>query len=232
MLSINIIEASAELMTSVEDIKKMPLLLEQAGRTCYKSESKITDGSAVKFVDGIIKRGHESVLEHCSITVRGIMDRACSHQLVRHRIAAYSQESQRYCNYGKGDTLTVIRQPSICGTFTGIYNSEVAKSNALIGKVIDTPKFVKWCECVLNSFETYDNLLGYGVPAEDARSLLPNCTKTEVVMTFNIRQWRHIFRDRAFNPNAQWQIRKIMTAVYQQIMDVCPVLVQDLGTVD
>ena len=85
--------------------------LEQCGRVCYKSEDKITEGSAEKFVAGIIKRGHEAVLEHCSFTVKFICDRGVSHEIVRHRIASYCQESTRYCNYGKGkfgEEITVI----------------------------------------------------------------------------------------------------------------------------
>ena len=85
--------------------------LEECGRVCYKSEGKITDDSAPKFVAGIIKRGHEAVLEHCSFTVKFICDRGVSHEIVRHRLASYCQESTRYCNYGKdqfGSEITVI----------------------------------------------------------------------------------------------------------------------------
>mgnify|MGYP000842044872 FL=1 len=85
--------------------------LEQCGRVCYKSEDKITEGSAEKFVAGIIKRGHEAVLEHCSFTVKFICDRGVSHEIVRHRMASYCQESTRYCNYSKdgfGNEITVI----------------------------------------------------------------------------------------------------------------------------
>lgn len=85
--------------------------LEECGRVCYKSEGKITDDSAPKFVAGIIKRGHEAVLEHCSFTVKFICDRGVSHEIVRHRVASYCQESTRYCNYSKdqfGGEITVI----------------------------------------------------------------------------------------------------------------------------
>ena len=75
--------------------------IERIGRTCYKSESNITDDSAERFIKNIIKNGHESVLEHVSITLRVICDRGVSHEIVRHRIASYSQESTRYCNYSK-----------------------------------------------------------------------------------------------------------------------------------
>ena len=95
-----IIEPSVELINA-PDYKTLLTTIEAAGRTCYKSEDKITDGSAEKFVRGIIKRGHEAVIEHGSLTVRFICDRGVSHEIVRHRLAAFCQESTRYCNYGK-----------------------------------------------------------------------------------------------------------------------------------
>lgn len=91
-------EPSVELINA-PDYKTLLTTIEAAGRTCYKSEDKITDGSAEKFVRGIIKRGHEAVIEHGSLTVRFICDRGVSHEIVRHRLAAFCQESTRYCNY-------------------------------------------------------------------------------------------------------------------------------------
>lgn len=94
-------------------------LIEQAGRTCYKSESKITEDSAEKFVRNILKRGHEAVIEHGVVTVRFICDRGVSHEIVRHRLAAFCQESTRYCNYGKegfGGEITVIRPSTFAKT--------------------------------------------------------------------------------------------------------------------
>ena len=104
--------------------------LEECGRVCYKSEGKITDDSAPKFVAGIIKRGHEAVLEHCSFTVKFICDRGVSHEIVRHRLASYCQESTRYCNYGKdqfGSEITVI-EPCYLNKDTFAYDEEGRKT--------------------------------------------------------------------------------------------------------
>lgn len=113
-----IIEPFVELINA-PDYKTLLTIIEAAGRTCYKSEDKITDGSAEKFVRGIIKRGHEAVIEHGSLTVRFICDRGVSHEIVRHRLAAFCQESTRYCNYGKegfGGEITVIRPSTFAKT--------------------------------------------------------------------------------------------------------------------
>ena len=107
-LTIEIVRPSAEILTPLEEIQDYVWRLELYGRNCYKSEDRITNTSAKKFVRMLVRRGHESVIEHCVITARIICSRACSHQLVRHRLASYSQESMRYCNYGKAKSLKVI----------------------------------------------------------------------------------------------------------------------------
>lgn len=146
--------------------------IEKAGRVCYKSESNITDNSAERFVAQIIKRGHESVLEHESVTVKIICDRGVSHELVRHRIASYSQESTRYCNYSNdkfGNELTFIRPNSV-------------KSD----------KFdMLWVKAMSEIEKTYFEMLEDGATPEEARSILPNSLKTEIVVTMNLREWRH-----------------------------------------
>lgn len=145
--------------------------LEHCGRVCYKSEDKITEGSAEKFVAGIIKRGHEAVLEHCSFTVKFICDRGVSHEIVRHRMASYCQESTRYCNYGKGkfgEEITVI-EPCFW------------KPN--------TPSYDHWASSCFKAECEYFWLIDNGATPQEARSVLPNSLKTEVVMTANIREW-------------------------------------------
>lgn len=154
--------------------------LEQCGRVCYKSEDKITEGSAEKFVAGIIKRGHEAVLEHCSFTVKFICDRGVSHEIVRHRMASYCQESTRYCNYGKdkfGEEITVIK-PCFWD------------ENTLCEKV----KMDCWRIAMRDAEDAYFALLDEGCSPQEARSVLPNSLKTEVVMTANIREWRHFLK--------------------------------------
>ena len=162
---------------------------------------------------GIIKSGHESVIEHCSITVKIICDRSCSHQLVRHRIAAFSQESQRYCNYNKLGFEIIqprtIKKDTKMGAANWVYNA--------------------WYDTVELSLAAYEQLIDYGIPPEDARSVLPNAMKTEVVTTFNLRQWRHVFIERALNRRAQWQIREIMLDILASFDMYLPCVFIDLA---
>jgi len=203
---------------------------EWAGRTCYKSEHRITDESAPKFCHNLLdrKHPHESVIEHANLTVKIICSRSCSHQLVRHRIAAYSQESQRFCDYGKKG-LQIICPPSI-GVPVGQY--EVRQSSTSNTLLCDPfLKDVNQRDYMYTAYRTYRQYLVYrerGIKAEDAREVLPNATKTEVVSTFNLRTWRHIFRERALNPAAQWQIRGIFHGILAQFILRAPSLFGDL----
>jgi len=169
--------------------------IEKAARTCYRSEPV---GSREKFLKTLIAKGHESVLEHCGASVIITCSRSCSHQLVRHRLGAYSQESQRYVNYGK-KSIQFIRPPEIS---PGVYG-EIAGNNAFI-------------RTLLNAVKGYNELLASGWKPEDAREVLPNCTVTRVFTTFNLRQWRHVFQERALNSHAQKQIREIMSGILRE----------------
>lgn len=183
--------------------------LEQCGRVCYKSEDKITKDSAAKFVAGIIQRGHESVLEHCSFTVKFICDRGVSHELVRHRLASYSQESTRYCNYGKG---------KFGGEITVVAPSFWQKN---------TPKWRAWENLCDASEDAYNDLLAAGASPQEARSVLPQSLKTEVVMTANIREWRHFLRlrcDRAAHPD----MRHLALKLLDQLHERAPVCFDDI----
>lgn len=201
-----VIAPSVSIITPREHIADYLRLLETFGRTCHKSEDKAGDGSAERFVDKyLIKLGHESVLEHCSISARFVCDRSASHQLVRHRIGSFSQESQRVVDYSNG--IQVICPPTI-------------QENP--------DAFSLWRDHVCRAETAYRSLLEAGVPPEDARSVLPNCTKTELVATFNLRQWRHIFEQRALNPRAQWQIRELMADLLRQMHALLPVVFADL----
>lgn len=187
--------------------------IERAGRTCYKSEERIGDGTAERFILGIIKRGHESVLEHASVTVRMICDRGVSHELVRHRIASYSQESTRYCNYsgGKfGGELTFIR-PCYWST--------------------KPMHYARWGEAMLYAEATYNDLIRIGATPEEARSVLPNSLKTEVVVSMNIREWRHFFKLRT-SPAAHPQMREIAGMMLEGFREKLPVLFGDIGGAD
>ena len=183
--------------------------IEIAGRTCYKSEDKITQDSSKGFVKGIIKSGHHSVIEHISITVRFICDRGISHELVRHRLAAFSQESTRYANYSKdkfGNEITVIKP---------VFWPEESEA------------YGHWLAAMKDAENSYLNLLKTGVKAEEARSVLPNSLKTEVVMTCNLREWRHVLNLRCSKASHP-QIREIMLPLLKELHEKIPVVFDDL----
>lgn len=181
--------------------------IERAGRTCYKSEDKITEGSAIKFVRMILSRGHESVIEHESLTVRFICDRGVSHELVRHRLASFSQESTRYCNYGKKDSGVTFIRP--CFWEKGGNN------------------YMRWKGAMECAEDSYLRLLKFGATPQEARSVLPNSLKTEIVVTANLREWRHILWlrcSRAAHP----QMRQIMIPLLRELQGLVPVIFEDI----
>lgn len=189
--------------------------IERIGRVCYKSEGNITEDSAERFVKSIIARGHESVLEHVSISVRVICDRGVSHEIVRHRIASYSQESTRYCNYSKdkfGNELTFIRP-----CYWGTENTD----GSINGKLLI------WEDTMQGIEYNYIALLESGATPQEARSILPNSIKTEIVMTMNLREWRHFFKlrcDKAAHP----QMREIANMILEEFRKEIPVVFDDL----
>lgn len=183
--------------------------LELCGRVCYKSENKIAEGSAEQFLANIIKRGHEAVLEHCSITVRFVCDRGVSHEIVRHRLASYCMESQRYCNYGKdkfGGDITFIKP---------LFVEE------------GTDEYYYWSCACKSAEEAYFMLLEKGCKPEEARSVLPNSVKTELVMTANIREWRHFLKLRT-SPAAHPEMRRLANQLLDAFKLVIPVLFDDI----
>ena len=183
--------------------------LEIAGRVCYKSEDKITPESAVKFISSILKRGHESVIEHFSFSVKFIVDRGVSHEIVRHRLASYSQESTRYCNYTKdgfGGEITVI-EPIFLERGTRGYNI--------------------WRQACENAEQAYFDMLDWGGTPEEARQVLPMSLKTEIIMTANLREWRHFLRLRT-SEAAHPQIREVANMLLTELNHKLPVLVDDL----
>ncbi len=183
--------------------------LEKIGRTCYKSEDRITEESAKTFLRNIIKRGHESVIEHHIISVRIICDRGVSHEIVRHRLASFSQESTRYCNYSKDKfdgQLTFIK-PSFFeeGSFA----------------------YKKWEESMLVIEKNYLDLIEEGIKPEQARTILPNSLKTDIVVTMNLRNWRNFFKLRC-DASAHPQIREIAIPLLQEFNSKIPVIFEDL----
>ena len=203
-----IINAGYEFITPI-DGSIILQRIEQAGRVCYKSEDKITNDSAIKFAQNIIARGHEAVLEHCSFTVKFIVDRGVSHEIVRHRVASYCQESTRYCNYSKdkfGNEITVIKP---C-----FWDEE-------------SEQYKIWEEAIRFSESDYFHLLNTGATPQEARAVLPNSLKTEVVMTADIREWRHFLKLRTSSA-AHPQIREVAIPLLKELQKKIPVLFDDI----
>lgn len=200
-----VISCSFDILNDV-DGSKMLVAIENAGRTCYKSEDKATPNSAIKFVKSIIARGHESVIEHQSISVRIICDRGVAHEIVRHRLASYSQESTRYCNYGKDDSITVI---DIRQHFKNEKSFDV------------------WYKTMIACETAYLEMLALGESPQIARSVLPNSLKTEIVCTFNLREWRHFFKLRT-SAAAHPQMRELAISMLEKFKQIVPVVFDDI----
>ena len=196
-----IINASYHIETPIDGAEILKRI-EKAGRTCYKSEDRITDESAKAFVRKLIERWHESVLEHESITVRFVCDRGISHEIVRHRLASYSQESQRYVRYNDDIEFINPRMPN-------------AKAHEA------------WQELCERAEETYRELLSYGIQPQQARAVLPNSTKTEIVMTANLREWRHFLKLRTAKA-AHPQMRELTVPLLRELQERIPVIFDDI----
>jgi len=203
-----IIEPSFEFMNTI-DGKQILESIEKAGRVCYKSENMITPNSSKEFIQKILQSGHESVIEHEKITVKIICDRGVSHEIVRHRIASYSQESTRYCNYSKdkfGNELTLIRP--------FFWNK-------------DSEKYIIWQETMQTIENNYNKLISIGAQPEEARSILPNSLKTEIVVTMNLREWRHFFKLRTAS-KAHPQMREITIPMLKRFKEEVPIVFDDI----
>lgn len=191
-MDIEWIDQQVRLPLSKETVSEAISMAEEAGRTCYKSEPK---GDPVAFLSKILHRGHESVLEHINISAVLTTDRSVTHQLVRHRHCAFSMESQRYVNYNKKGIIQLVKpqffgDPSTPSTVVRLFKGKC-----------------------LSLVYTYAELISEeGLPPEEARGLLPNCTATTIAMTANLREWGHIFRMR-LDGAAQPQIRSLFTTL-------------------
>ena len=190
-----------------DDLDGISLLrrVERAGRTCYKSDGRITADSYSLFIEQIIKSGHESVLEHEKVSLRIICDRGVSHEIVRHRIGSYSQESTRYCNYGDdkfGNEITVIRP---------LFWEE------------GSSKLECWRLAMLSVEKSYFDLIGAGASPQEARSVLPNSLKTEIVVTYNLREWRHFLKLRTA-PGAHPQMQEIANMCKEILQSKIPIV--------
>ncbi len=203
-----IIKPSVELVEEI-DAAAIMKKIERAGRVCYKSEGNIKDDSAEKFIRGIIKRGHESVIEHATVSFKIICDRGVTHELVRHRLASYSQESTRFCDYtaGKfGGELTFIKP---------CFWSE------------DNENFQLWKATMAQLEKNYLTLRANGAKPEEARSILPNSLKTEIFVTMNLREWRHFLKLRTAKA-AHPQMREVALKIYKILVEKLPAVFDDI----
>ena len=167
-------------------------LIERVGRTCYKSQDKITKGSAEKFVKGLIKRQHTAMIEFADIVVRMITDRSVTHELVRHRLCSFAQESQRYVNYEKDDHINFILPPWLDKKYINTEHT----FESLTYQDINTAE-IHYFSTLLQCEFGYKALIKSGWKPEQARKVLPNSVATEIVIKANFREWQHIFNLRA-----------------------------------
>ena len=217
-----IIKPYAEILSGISKggIKELQFI-EKAARTCYKSEDKITeDGESAKaLIKRLISSGHEAMLEHSSLSVKFVVDRGISHELVRHRLFSFAQESQRFCAYNKdkfSNEITVIEPIFYQAT------EEHFKDAALIDR------YEEWAEACQEAEKSYFRLLKMGASAQEARNVLPNSTKTEIVVTGNYREWRNFFKlrvDKAAHP----QMREVTRPLLAELQRRIPIVFDDIG---
>ena len=210
----------AEVMTNKNYMTYLVKHIEKIGRTCYKSEDKITETSHERFVRGLINRGHTAMIEHASITVKFTCDRGISHEIVRHRVASFAQESTRYCNYSKGQfggEISVIAPP--------FDNNDPQLS------IESLEEYMAWEQACLEAEKQYFRLIELGVKPELARDVLPTSTKTEVVVTMNLREWRHFFELRALDRTgkAHPQIKELAIPLLREFGNYMPCVFGDLS---
>ena len=186
--------------------------IERCARVCYKSEDRITDGSAEKMVAALIRSGHEAMLEHYSFTVKFICDRGVSHELVRHRIASFAQESSRYCCYAKDK-----------------FGKELTFINPCFWEP-DSDNYARWFHEMDEAEKTYLAMIESGATPEQARDILPMSIKTEIVMTANLREWRHFFKLRAEEVTGKPhpQMLEITIPLLKELKQKIPVVFDDI----
>jgi thymidylate synthase (FAD) len=244
-----LIKASYEVLTPINGVDVLKNI-ETAGRLCYKSEGKTTDDSCFKFVKSLIARGHESVIEHQSFSVRFIVDRGVSHELVRHRLASFSQESTRYCNYSDdekfGNNIVFIIPCWLNDKLKeGVYNFYEESVYDIVKRITPTSLtreelnsffnialFLKaTCQAELSYKSLTQGEYGKQWTPQEARSVLPNALKTEIIITANLREWRTIFKQRTAKA-AHPQMREVMIPLLTEIKEKIPVVFDDFLIVE
>ena len=220
----NILRAGFEILTpisegGIDELKH----IEKIGRVCYKSEGKITkDGeSAKKFVKMLIDRGHEAMIEHSSLSVKFVVDRGVSHELVRHRIASFAQESTRYVNYSLekfGNEINVIDIRDGINLDNKMKNMDSDTISAIMGE---------WCLAMEDAEKHYMKMIELGATPQIARSVLPNSTKTEITITTNYREWRNFFKLRV-PATAHPQMREVTIPLLKELKNRLPIIFDDI----
>lgn len=204
-----VINQSYEILTDLSDPIKILKDIERAGRTCYKSEDKITDDSCIKFCKMLIDRGHTAMLEHSQLSVRFIVNRAIANELVRHRHTAFAQESTRYVNYSKDKFNNEIK----------VIQPDDIESNP--------DNYSAWYNLCKSAEDVYKFLVSNNIKPENARDVLPLCTATELVCTASIREWIAIFQLRT-STFAHPQMRSIMRSLLKELQEKIPVLFDNI----
>lgn len=210
-----------EILTPEHELRVQLLRIEQAGRTCYQSErGPITEETAARFVKMLLRRGHESVIEHSSMTVKFLnCSRGFTHELVRHRLAAFSQESTRYVDYARrGEGLDLERFRLQC--VVPPHREENEKVPLEDGRRLSLVEMFEETE------KFYRALRKAGWAPEDARQILPQAIKAEIVISANFREWRHIFAMRT-QKAAHWEIRKVMCDLLEEVQKIIPAVFED-----
>ena len=195
-----------------KEIKKIYRKLERIGRICYQSDALGTDESAENFIRRLISRGHDAMLEHASMTVIFTVDRGVSHEIVRHRLASFAQESTRYCNYSQGkfgNEITVIHPFYLEG---------------------NTYAYDAWLQAMNKAEQYYFAMLKEGYTPQEARAVLPNSLKTQIAVTANMREWRHILKLRAAGTTGKPhpQMLEVMVPLLNELREKMPVLFDDI----
>lgn len=224
-----VIKAGYEILTPISKGGIIELQhIEKVARVCYKSENCISSNgeSAKKMIGMLISRDHTAMIEHSSLSVKFIVDRGVSHELVRHRIASFAQESTRYCNYSKDkfDNGITFIVPSWFEYVPSYYNS-------LLNKEITSEHFkdseLDWLQQMQSAEDCYLRLLDMGWTPQEARSVLPNSTKTEIIVTANYREWRNFFKLRTAKA-AHPQMREITIPLLKELQKKIPIILDDI----
>lgn len=220
----NKVKAVYEILTPISEggIKELQHI-ERIGRVCYKSEDSIAENgeSAKKFVTMLIKAGHEAMIEHSSLSVKFIVDRGVSHELVRHRIVSFAQESTRYCNYAKDRFGAECTYIDMAGGIT-----LDKKMKDMSADEIDSV-LTEWKLAMEDAEKHYMKMLELGATPQIARSVLPNSTKTEITITANYREWRNFFKLRV-PATAHPQMREVTIPLLAELKEVLPVIFDDI----